>query len=239
MITSLVPMALALVAAASPAGALNSMDIDAGRRCADPAAAPAALVAIQPPQGAQQQDPVQKGAGEKGVPSDTKKKPGAGEQVRRYMDEHAPKIADWLFDSPTPSTSFEGEPLRNRGLRAVPPVDAARFSSSNVTVLQDLGVVIAGADPKIVYVSSMLSTGIGAPIDLRPNDVILTLNGQPVETPQAFQSRYSRMPNGSPVELGLRRGSVRLSVAFYKPSERERARTTPPISERSGTILPD
>ena len=216
MLTSLIPMALALVTAASPAGA--TLDLDA------------------PLQG-QQQTPPQKEA-EKGTPETEKRKGGTGEQVRRYVGEHVPKIADWIFDSPSPSESYEGEPLRNRGLRSVPPVAGERFVSSHVTVMRDLGVVIAGAEPRIVYISSVLPSGVGSQVDIRPNDVILTLNGQAIETTQTFQTRFNRLPNGSPVEIGLRRGNQRFTVAFYKPSERQNSRPLFP-NDRPGSILPD
>lgn len=233
MITSLIPMALALVTAASP-GRSAPFCADAS----DAGAAEAALCLDAPMlQGQQQQNPPQKEA-EKGTPESEKRKGGTGEQVRRYVDEHVPKIADWLFDSPSQSASYEGEPLRNRGLRSVPPVAGERFVSSHVTVMRDLGVVIAGAEPKIVYISSVLPSGIGSQVDIRPNDVIVTLNGQAIETTQAFQARFNRLPNGSPVEVGLRRGSQRFTVAFYKPSERTNTRPTFP-NDRPGAILPD
>ena len=197
MITSLVPLALALVTAASlpaPDGSCIAAD------CLD---APA--LQAPPRQSPPQKEP------EKGA------------------------------ENPKPRSvapTFEGEPLRNRGLRSVPPVAEERFSSSHVTVMRDLGVVIAGAEPRIVYISSVLPSGIGSQVDIRPNDVIVTLNGSPIETTQSFQTRFTRLPNGSPVEIGLRRGSQRFMIAFYKPSERNNARPLFP-NDRSGSILPD
>ena len=227
MITSLVPLALALVTATAPA-----------RSAASCAPAPAAIIAdgLDAPalQGPPQQNPPQKEA-EKGAPETAKPKGSAGEQVRRYVGEQVPKIADWLFDS---QSSYEGEPLRNRGLRSVPPVAEERFVSGHVTIMRNLGVVIAGADPKIVYISSVLPTGIGSSVDFRPNDVILTLNGQPIQSTQSFETRFNRLSNGSPVEIGLRRGSQRFTVAFYKPSERTNRRPSFP-NDRPGSILPD
>jgi hypothetical protein len=187
MITSLVPMALALLTAASPA----------------------AIADDAPALQGQQQNPPQKQV-ERGAPETPKRRGGA----------------------------YESEPLRNRGLRSVPPVADEGFSSSHVTVMRDLGVVIAGADPKIVYVSFVLPSGIGSQVDIRPNDVILTLNGQTIETTHAFQTRFNRLPTGSPIEIGLRRGSQRFAVAFYKSSERTNARPTLP-NDRPSPILPD
>lgn len=197
MITSLVPLALALVTAASlpaPDGSCTAAD------CLD------APMLQAPPQ----QGPPQK-------------------EVERSGENPKPRSI-----APT----FEGEPLRNRGLRSVPPIAEEHFSSSHVTVMRDLGVVIAGAEPKIVYISSVLPSGIGSRVDIRPNDVILTLNGQSIESPQAFQARFTRLQNGSPVEIGLRRGSQRFMIAFYKPSERNNTR--PPFpTDRPGSILPN
>jgi hypothetical protein len=209
MLTSIVPMAVALVMAASPADAPGD-------------------------QGQPQQNPPQKETA-KGAPETPKKRGGATEQVRRYMDEHAPKLADWLFESS--SQSYEGEPLRNRGLRSLPPV-AEHRSSGDLTIMRDLGVTIAAAEPKMVYVSSVMPSGIGSQVDIRPNDVIITLNGQPIESTQAFQARFNRLRQGSPIELGLRRGSQRLTVAFYKPSDRPTNRPLVP-TDRPGPILPD
>ena len=120
----------------------------------------------------------------------------------------------------------------------MPPVAGEHFVSSHLTVMRDLGVVIAGAEPKIVYISSVLASGIGSQVDIRPNDVIITLNGQPIETTQSFEGRFNRLPDGSPVELGLRRGSQRFTIAFYKPSERTNTRPAFP-ADRAGSILPD
>ena len=201
MITSLVPMAFALVTAASPAAFAPDL-------ASVPDTGPV-IAADAPGLQGQQQNPPQKQV-EKGAPETTKRKGGA----------------------------YEGEPLRNRGLRSVPPVAGENFVSSHVTVMRELGVVIAGADPKIVYVSSVLPSGVGSQVDIRPNDVILTLNGQTIQTTQAFQTRFNRLPNGSPVEIGLRRGSQRFAIAFYKPSERTNSRPTIP-NDRPGPILPD
>lgn len=194
MITSLVPFALALVTAASPAAPTPD----------------AAIAADAPALQGQQQAPPQKQS-ERGAPETPKRKGGA----------------------------YEGEPLRNRGLRSVPPIAGeASFASGHVTLMREMGVVIAGADPKIVYVSFVLPSGIGSQVDIRPNDVILSLNGQAIETTHAFQTRYSRLPPGAPVEIGLRRGSQRFAIAFYKTVDRSTSRPTPP-NDRPGPILPD
>ena len=196
MITSLVPLALALVTATSPVGP------DASCIAADCLDGPM----LQGPPG---QTPPQK-------------------EVEKGAENPKPKSV----------APFEGEPLRNRGLRSVPPVAAEPFNSSHVTVMRDLGLVIAGAEPKIVYISAVLPSGIGSQVDIRPNDVIVTLNGEPIGTTQSFESRFARLPNGSPVEISLRRGSQRLQIAFYKPSERNNARPVFP-NDRPGSILPD
>jgi len=205
-------MMIALFAAASTLGAGDAADGAAVR--ALPAPATCALVAgpLEP-----QQSPPQTGETPPEEKGDARKKSGTGEQVRKYVDERAPRIADWLFDSPTQSPGYGGEPLRNRGMRSLPPVAAGPRTSNDLTVLDELGFVIAGAEPKIVYIVSTLPARRGAPIDVRPNDVILALNGQEIDTPHAFRSRYGRLRPGHAVELRLRRGELRLTVAFYKP----------------------
>lgn len=133
-----------------------------------------------------------------------------------------------------------GEPLRNRGMRSLPPVASTPRRSNGLTVLNDLGFVIAGAEPRIVYIVSMLPAIRGAPIDVRPNDIILALNGQTIDTPQAFQSRYGRLRPGHAVELRLRRGEQSVTVAFYKPTPEEpRGRAGPSGPEPPGFALFD
>ncbi len=248
MIISLAPMTLALFAAASTVGASDLARVRTGPGSPPPnvCVAPRARDCPHPPPAARKQQQPPPPAAEKSAPENPEagKKVGAGEQVRKYVDERAPRIADWLFDSPTPTPTqgpgLDGEPLRNRGLRSLPPGSGTPRTSNDLTVLDDLGFVIAGAEPRMVYVVSILAASVGSPTDIRPNDVILALNGHSIDTPQTFRSRYSRLRSGQPVELRLRRGEQRLTVAFYKPVRSQLpGRGAATNAEPPGPILPD
>jgi serine protease Do len=142
-----------------------------------------------------------------------------------------------------------------QGIGFAVPIDLVRSALPQLeqkgrVVRGYMGVAIQDVTPELAeamgldvdrgaLVASISPDGPAADTDLRPGDVIVSLDGEPIERAQDLSRRISQMAPSTEVRLGVRRDGrereVRLELG-ERPGE-GRPRSTPPDEEDSGLGL--
>ncbi len=97
------------------------------------------------------------------------------------------------------------------------PVELARYTPL------DLGLVMV---PDVVYrtpcfIDHVRTESLGAKLELQPDDLILFLNDELVQSQQELREMLGRMNPGDPVRMTIRRGGRLKSVSFSMPLKAE------------------
>lgn len=109
-----------------------------------------------------------------------------------------------------------------------------------------LGISIVRADSatteRLRYPGAVVLTAIAAgsaadSVDLRPGDLLLELDGQPIGGVGMLQSRIENTPAGTPIKLELQRQDQRLSVVV-RPTEQQTGSVAEPVASRASSPEP-
>jgi Do/DeqQ family serine protease len=100
----------------------------------------------------------------------------------------------------------------------------AKLQPVTVDIAESLGV----KRPAGALVANVLQNSPAAQAGLKPGDVILSVDGQEVDDPNAFDYRFETKPLGGAAELAVVRGgrAMKVTVALRLPPERPRDEIT-------------
>lgn len=91
--------------------------------------------------------------------------------------------------------------------------------NDNMVPLIGLGIMLTNSDGSLKVGPRMQIQGRKVPeVDLQPEDIILSINDQAVNSAKQFSPVYDAIPDGEQVSLKIKRGDETLAITFVKPA---------------------
>lgn len=139
------------------------------------------------------------------------------EKFRSFTGTQSRPVAIVVFDSPRELETFDHRRFRKEGAIYFPWVSEnyVRLASRSIRVVEALAVVLRNADEG-VSVLSPLPVEEPADFAFEAGDVLLGLDGKPIQDAADFAERFGALGQGAQVDIAYRRGTQEHVARFAK-----------------------